>query len=280
MRYYTQIEDSNFEEILNIIEKETEKFVNEVKKVSYVSNNAEIQELLCEESLTQILSIVKALQIPIKEATYENNKSFDLGNLFVNDNTNKNKGRLMQLWITLGSALESLLQVFLAAYLKDYKSSNWGKWQNFKVEEVKEKLLETLNDLKDEGLIYQKQKDSFKKDIKKYLKNKQEITALHDLSLQSLINFYINFFWSEDKKVKEINEKLNFIRENRNCVHSFKSRKIGDWSDLLDSLKFFVTVIIDLRCCIPDVDEVIDLEMQMRREIDRYYIDCYSDFND
>ncbi|WP_183108699.1 hypothetical protein [Thermohalobacter berrensis] len=267
--------DANFTETLKYIDEISNRFVNEIKKVSYVSGDEEIQELLSEQSLNQFLAITYSLNIPINEAKLKDPNFEDLGELFGFNDTLENKARLMQMWISLGSALESLLQIFLGIYLRDYENSGWGKWENFKLQETKENLLRTLNELREKEIISQKQKNTFKKDIKNYLKDKQQTKHLAELILGSLINFYYsNNLWPDDD-ADRIKAKMDFIRENRNCVHSFKERYVGTWEELLDSLKFFTQIMLELLSRLPDVDEILQYEIELKSEIESYYNDYW-----
>ncbi|MBH1941090.1 hypothetical protein I5677_09325 [Mobilitalea sibirica] len=276
MRYALDFQKANLTEILKYINEISNKFINEIEKVSYVSGDEEIQQLLSENSLNQFLAITYSLNIPINEAKINNSDFEELGQLFGFDDTLENKARLMQMWISLGSALESLLQIFLGVYLRDYENSGWGKWDNFKLDETKEDLLKTLNELKEKEIITQKQKDTFKRDIKEYLKSKQETKHLTDLTLGNLINFYhSNNLWSE-KDASEIRDKMDFIRESRNCVHSFKERYVGTWEELLDSLRFFAQVMLELLGRLPDVDDMLQYEMELKAEIEREYYSNYD----
>ena len=57
MRYALAFRDANFTETLKYIDEISNRFVNEIKKVSYVSGDEEIQELLSEQSLNQFLAL-------------------------------------------------------------------------------------------------------------------------------------------------------------------------------------------------------------------------------
>ena len=257
-----QIQEADMKEILEILEKETKNFVDEVSKCAYCSCNDEIQELLSKDSLERFTAITNAIGLPLKGYDYEFNK------LFGTTYDSEYLSRLMQSWITLGSSVECALQIVLAIYLFNYKDSGWGKWEEFNYESVKEQIYKVLNSVGEEDLPKMK-RDSLKKIIKEFLKGKQETTHLEQLNLNSLISFYKVNVWSKDVYTEE----LEIIRQYRNCVHSFKKRDIGEWDRLLDSLKFYCSLLLDLRNMTPDVDDMMQLDIDERAEYERYYSD-------
>jgi len=255
MRIPMQIEEAKMEEVLEILQKEAENYINEASKCAYCSCNTEIQELLSQDSLERFTAITKAIGFPLKDYDYEFSKLFGISD------ENEDLARLMQSWITLGSSVECALQIFLAINLSNYKDSGWGSWEEFNFENVKGELYKALNSIGEENLP-KKKRDSLKKIIKDFLKGKQETTHLEQLNLQSLIGFYkVNVWW-----IDEYTTELQIIRDYRNCVHSFKKRDIGEWDRLLDSLKFYCILLLDLRNMTPDVDDMLQLETELRAE--------------
>ena len=271
MRIPTYIQDAELNEVFNIIDSSAKDFVNEVRKCEYVSQDKEITRLLSETSLNQFLAITSVLKTPYNAMTMKN-LHFDETDLFLDfeENDTEALGYLMQSWITLGSALESLLQIFLAVYLEQYQGSKWGVWENVNLEETKNQLLTLLNSLKDQGLIDQTQKDSLKDKIKKFLKSKSDVSHLESLTLSTLISFYNENIFAEDDK-EPLNSAFHTIREYRNCVHSFRERNVGSWEELLNHLKMFASFIMDRTSCLPDVDDYLQYENEIKREIEGYY---------
>ncbi len=249
MRVPLQIEESNMREILAILEKESDNYVDKASKCAYCSCDDEVQELLSQDSLERFIAITTAIGFPLKDYDYEFNQMFDMYN------ENEGLARLMQAWITLGSSVECALQIFLAIYLLNYKDSGWGKWEEFNYESVKSEIYKALDSVDEQDLAKDKKK-LLKKNIKEYLKTRQETTDIKQLNLQSLIRFYKSNVWWRD----EYTEELEIIREYRNCVHSFKKRDIGEWDRLLESLKFYCTLLLDLRSMTPDVDSMLEQE--------------------
>lgn len=260
MRLPLQIQEADLEEVLEILCKESENFANDAEKCAYASCNEEIQAMLSEDNLNRFRAITKAICFPLKDFDYE------ISRLLGSDDPKEELGRLMQSWITLGSSVEAALQIFLAIHLSNYKDSAWGKWDRFSYETVKSQMFEALNSVPEIDLN-KKNRDSLKKILKDFLKSKQDTTHLEQMNLQSLISFFkIHVWWKDD-----YSEELEVIREFRNCVHAFKSRDIGEWERLLDSLKFYCVLLLDLRSMTPDVDDFFQYEMEARAEYESYY---------
>jgi hypothetical protein len=262
MRIPLQIEESDMKEILGILENEADNYVNQALKCAYCSCNDEIQKLLSQDSLERFIAITKAIRFPLKDYDYEFNKIFGISN------ENEDLARLMQSWITLGSSVECALQIFLAIHLLNYNDSGWGKWEEFNYENVKDEIYKALDSIGESDLAKDKKK-SLKKITKNYLKTRNETTHLEQLNLQSLIRFYkVNVWWKD-----EYTEELEIIRDYRNCVHSFKKRDIGEWDRLLQSLKFYCTLLLDLRSMTPNVDDMLQYEAEIKSEYESYYND-------
>lgn len=58
------------------------------------------------------------------------------------------KGLLIQTWASLGSILESTLQIFLTVYLEDYLKSSWNKWDEKVIVQLDDVIERLDNDLK------------------------------------------------------------------------------------------------------------------------------------
>lgn len=140
MRIPHQINNSNMKETLEILNEITDEYAIDASKCAYCSYNSEIQVLLSEGSLERFRAITKAIGYPLKDYNYE----FYLFN--IGDN-NEELARLMQSWITLGSSLETALQIFLGIYLSDYKNSGWEKWKEFNYETVKDEIYRAIDNV-------------------------------------------------------------------------------------------------------------------------------------
>jgi len=256
-----QIDEANIEELLEIIKKESDGLIQCAIKCVYIDTDNEIHRLLNEETLKRYEAVNKALKLPLKDFDYDFHQV--LGAI----DEIEEMGRLIQCWITLGSAVETSLQIFLSIYLNDYQKSNWGKWEDFNYEEVKTSLYEVINSLESDGHIIKEKAKALKKNLKNHLKGKMEVTSLEDMNLQSLVRF----FQSEISWDDEYIDALNTIRENRNAIHSFKNRTVSGWDDLVFSLKFYCILLLDLQTMMPPFEDVISDMLQ-------YQADCYRDY--
>lgn len=257
-----QIDESSIEELLEIIKKESDGLINEARKCKYVDADDEIHRLLDEENLKRYEAVNTALKFPLQ------NFDYDFHQIIGTIDEVEELGRLMQCWITLGSAVETSIQIFLSIYLNDYQNSNWGKWEDFNHEEVKTSIVELIVQLRDSGHIEMNNSKSLKNDIKDYLKKKKDITSLENVNLQNLIAFFEVVVEWEKCNI----DALNKIRMNRNAIHSFKQRQVDGWDDLVHSLKFYCILLLDLQSMMPPFDDVISDMLQYEREAyDNYY---------
>lgn len=260
MRYPIAIVEAGYVEVLDIIKTETLEYKCKAEKCGYISGNHDIAKLLSDENLNRFVAISNSIIFPLKDVDY------DLITLFGLDNPIEELGRLMQCWITLGSAVESALQIFLAVYLSDYERSGWHKWEIFNSEEVQNDLVVAINDLKVKGCLNKDQANSLKDLIKKELKTRKSLPKLETVMLFDLIEFYRK----EVKLDGESIAKLNMIREYRNCIHAFKARDLGEWEVLLDAMRFFCSLILELQSMMPDADSILS---DMMSGMDSYQSD-------
>ena len=256
MRIPVQIEKADRSELLSLIEEICSEYVNEAQKCAYVSAETEIQNMLSDKSLNQFLAVCKAIAITLKGMDIEYIE------IFGTEDKIDELSRRMQCWIILGSATETALQIFLAIYLADYNNSSWKQWQNFNYEEVKSSFFNILDEAVVNGHIEQQNAKSLKNGIKKQLQSKINMPTIYKLTLKELVNFYNRQVgWD-----KEMIDNLDFIRKNRNCVHSFQEREIGTWEELFSSIKFFCALVSELVAMTPDVDDYLSIEAEMRAE--------------
>jgi DnaJ-domain-containing protein 1 len=261
MRYPKQIQEADFPELIEIIKKEAREYVRIAKNCAHCSCNSDIQNLLSEDSLQQFLAISDAIGLPLKDVNY------DIATLFGFDDSIEEQSRLMQTWITLGSAIEAALQMFLAIYLNDYQNSGWHKWVNYNEEKVKQEIINVINELSQNKHLDAAYAKSLKELVKNELKARRKIPPLNKVMLYDLIEFYrTQVEWDQEK----IN-KLNEIREYRNCIHSFTPREIGNWEQLIDSLKYYCTLLLDLQSMAPDCDDMLAYEAELQAEMESYY---------
>jgi len=268
MRFPKQIQEADFPELLNIIHTESREYIRVAGNCAHCSGNSEIQKLLSDDSLQQFLAISDALFLPLKDVNY------DIATLFGFEDPIEEQSRLMQSWITLGSAIESMLQIFLAIYLNDYENSGWHKWVNFNESAVKQEIIYSLDQLATNGALEAAHVKSLKKLVKEELKTRRDIPPLNKIMLFDLIEFYRTEVKWEQEKI----DKLNSIREHRNCIHAFIPRQIGEWDELIEALRFYCSLLLDLQSMAPDCDDMLAYEAELDAEIEGYYSSYYPGY--
>ena len=97
----------------------------------------------------------------IKEGNYYESEDVDC----------KNQSALkLNSWILLGSLTETVLQMFLAFYIDDYRKTKWQQWDDFEKEKVQAPLFACIQHLVDENNLDSKQAKSIKMAIKETIK--------------------------------------------------------------------------------------------------------------
>ena len=71
--------------------------------------------------------------------------------------------RLMTCWITLGSAIESSLQIFLTIFKHNYYDNPANKWCDFDKEFVESSILTCIDEMGNNNILRNKQKRQLKK---------------------------------------------------------------------------------------------------------------------
>ncbi|CEY35381.1 Uncharacterised protein [Streptococcus pneumoniae] len=211
----------------------------------------EVGELLSEETIQRYKGLALSLQLP-----YTNYKAHaDTGTLEMLE-----QGLLVQSWSSLGSLLESTLQMFLAFYYRFYKDSNWNTWNEESIKQIEEKLMGEFKDsleqiVKDNAAKGKKGltnpiKKSFLSKAKYILKQKEKLPSIEKITLSDLLDFY----FSEDiiKDGEYTKEDLQKVRDYRNAIHTFQKRIIGTWDEFNDYLKYVILLIIEILYRLPD----------------------------
>lgn len=265
MLYPTEIRDAKLEHILGIMNVEVDRYKEEAIICAHCSFDSEVQTLLDETNLDRFVAVSRAIQLSLKGI------DFDVAMLFGLEDKIDEVGRLIQAWITLGSVIETSLQIFLAVYLYDYERSGWHKWIAFDEETVKEKLVKQVDELEVQGQLDKKQAGTLKDLFKKELKARRNIPKVEKIMLTDLIAFYKKQEILDGDFIKQ----LEFIRDKRNCIHSFQKRSIGYWHELLESLKFYCYLLITLRSMMPDCSDLLSIEAAHNSEMASYYGDYY-----
>lgn len=109
---------------------------------------------------------------------------------------------LVQSWPSLGSLLESTLQLFLAFYYRFYINSEWNKWNKEAIDQIKGILngsfkqnLEDIvnrNESSSEKGLTNNIKNSFLTKVKEILKQKSDLPKIEKITLSDLIDFYFS----------------------------------------------------------------------------------------
>ncbi|MEH7489238.1 hypothetical protein [Priestia megaterium] len=244
------------EETLKWIEKISFHMAREIDLLKrYEPEHTEvIGELLNEETIKRFKGLVLSLKFP-----YLNYKSYS-------DSSTQEmveQGLLVQSWSSLGSLLESTLQMFLAFYYRFYIKSEWYKWEEEAVNQIREVLTgsfkESLEDIVKQNETNDKKgltnavKKSFIDKAKEILRQKSSLPKIERITLSDLIDFYFS------ENVLESNdygkEDLQKIRDYRNAIHAFQKRIIGSWDEYNNYLKAVIMLTIDILYRLPDIPD-------------------------
>lgn len=243
------------EETLDWVEKFSNQLADEIKLLKRYEQEypEEVENLLNERTFERYKGTAFSLRVP-----YEKYKE-----LPDSDSHSKHileQGLLVQSWSTLGSHLESTLQMFLSFYYRFYVISKWNIWEEKAIDQISEVLTgsfkNTLNTIIEnnntgEGLTNEIKK-SFINKAKDILKSKRNLPKIERITLSDLIAFYF------DKGVVEGNEysqeDFDKIRDYRNAIHAFQERTIGSWEDYNNYIKTVITLIIDMLYRLPEIE--------------------------
>lgn len=227
----------------------------EVLKDLEMNYSAEVNELLSSETLQRYKSNVKALKFPYR------NYISELGEAPFEE------GFLIQSWSSMGSILESTLQMFLAIYYRDYINSRDNLWDENVIEKIKEtikvdvnnslKELVADNDIKFSG----EDRKSFIKKIERIINEKKILVPIEKLTLEPLIAFYVSNNIIATGNYSEV--ELRLIRDNRNSIHSFQKREIGNWDELNYYGKVLLMLLMDIHYRLPDLPDEIPLSTEL-----------------
>ncbi|MGC7812034.1 hypothetical protein [Bacillus paranthracis] len=243
------------EETLEWMVKFSSQLANEIDflKEFEAEYAKEIEELLSEETIQRYKGLALSLQLPY--TNYKNHT--DAGTLEM-----LKQGLLVQSWSSLGSLLESTLQMFLAFYYRFYKDSTWNTWNEESIKQIEEKLTGEFKDSLDQIVkdniakggkgLTNPIKKSFLKKVKYILQQKKELPSIEKITLSDLLDFY----FSEDiiKDGEYTKEDLQKIRDYRNAIHTFQKRIIGTWDEFNNYLKLVILLIIEISYRLPDPD--------------------------
>lgn len=226
------------------------------EKVRIVSNNfadvmletvsfspiKEAVDLISKESLQRLCLLADQLASQIKDGYYYQTEDAE--------NNIQNASKLTS-WIILGSLTETVLQMFLAFYIEDYKKTQWQQWVDFPAATVKERINVTISQLVEDGVIESNQGKSLKEAIKDNIKRHCVEHSVQRVMLDEIIQFYIAQELLDEDEI----QYLRIIQSNRNGIHSFESRTIGTWSDLQYATRFWCYLLEWILNRLPDIPD-------------------------
>lgn len=189
------------------------------------SPNVESRSLISKEGMIRFESLTEVLAKIIESGEYYADED-----LFRNQSALKLNG-----WIVLGSLTETTLQIFLAFYMDDYKRSNWKQWDAFQAEPVKRLISQSIQDMVKNGYLDQSQAKSLKCAVNDKIKKHTREHKVEKIMLDELVQFYSELNLLDNDDIQE----LKTIQSNRNGIHSFQDRDLGDWTELKHSTRFF-----------------------------------------
>lgn len=242
-------------ETLNYIDELACTFAEQVGilKELEITYSSQVNELLSSQTFVRYKSNAKALKYPYKNY------------LAQKEAVELNEGFLIQSWSSMGSILESTLQMFLAFYYRDYIKSDTNIWRDEVITKIKHIIKNDWNKhlqalvMDSEVNFKGKDRVSFLKKIDKIIEDKK-LPAIEKMTLEPLIAFY---FSNEIIVPKEYSdEELRRIRDYRNSIHSFQKREIGGWKELNQYGKVLLMFLIDMYNRLPDVPDEVPLTIE------------------
>lgn len=234
--------DYDWTELSKFLMESSHRFAEGMLNTVQFSPNSESKELISSQCMKRFESIVGILANIIKD-----------GDCYACEALYGEEQNALKLnsWVLLGSLTETVLQMFLAFYIDDYKKTQWEQWIAFEKEKVQNPLFECITKLTDEGSLDLQQAKSIKNAIKDKIKEHTKEHSVQKVMLDELIQLYqfLELF-SED----EISYLRN-IQANRNGIHSFQQRELGNWNDLQYSVRFFCYLLDWVSYNLPDIPD-------------------------
>lgn len=227
--------------LAEIVRKESKNFSNMMLQTVSYSLDKEAIELISNDSMKRfcILSEKMASELDSIIDEYD-----PLENNYQNTS-------LLTSWIILGSLTETVLQIFLAFYISDYKDSQWKQWTNFKKEEVNNKIYSSIKELIDKKIIDNEQGKSLKNAIKSTIKKHCTEHPVQRIMLDELIQFYKEQELLDNDEIK----LLRKIQSNRNGIHSFENRTLDGFEEIILAVKFWCYLLEWILLRLPDIPD-------------------------
>lgn len=239
---WDEIKDCEWEQLGEKIIGVSTRFKEDMLEIVLNSPDREIQELINEETLNRFTALSCTMGKNLKLGMDFERESVDNKT----DNTYK-----LNAWILLGSLTECALQIFLAFYIDDYRKSKWKQWEDLDVDNVKNPIINTINTLVKEGTLTLSQGKSLKKSIKEKIREHTEEHQVQKVMFDEIIQFYSSM------KIMDADE-INYLKQiqsNRNGIHSFENRTVGDWRDLRNCVVFWCYLLSWILHRLPEVPD-------------------------
>lgn len=234
--------DCGWEDLATKVKLCSERYAQKMLETVAFSPEAEAIELISSESMSRFCLLAEQLANQIEEGYYYQYEDID---------HIQNATKLVS-WIILGSLTESALQAFLAFYISDYKEAQWQQWTSFPAEEVRQKINETIEQMIADSIIDKKQGKSLKDATKDCIKKHTIEHPVQRVMLDEIIQFYVSQNLLDDEEVMY----LKTIQSNQNGIHSFESRKIGNWDNLQYSVRFWCYLLEWILFHLPDIPDL------------------------
>lgn len=234
--------DCGWEDLSQLIVSTCNRFTDIMLKTTEINPNIESTKMISTRCMSRFGNIVTILADIVKQGIYYSYEDI------IEDSQNALK---LNGWILLGTLTETILQMFLAFYIDDYESVNWQQWQNFEVLKVQKPIMEYINGMVAEKLLSVEQADSLKKAIKKKIREHTEEHPVQTIMFDELIQLYRYLKLFDEDEIFY----LETIKSNRNGIHSFKERSIGNWNDFQYSFRFFCYLMEWVMNRLPDLPD-------------------------
>lgn len=234
--------DYGWDDLSRVLRTTCDLFIETMLETTSISPNAESQNLITRECMDRFGSITGVLADLIRDGEYYQYEDLS------DDSNNAIK---LNGWILLGSLTETTLQMFLAFYLDDYKNTKWQQWENFRIEQVQKPIIGFIQKLVDEGNLEALHARSLKDAIRDTIKKHTKEHPVQKIMLDELIQLFIALDLFKEDEV----EYLKTIQSNRNGIHSFQSRTIGNWADLQYCTRFFCYLMDWVLFHLPDIPD-------------------------
>ena len=234
--------DYGWEDLSELLVNTCHKFTEIMLNTTEISPNAESRELITSNCMERFEGIAGILADIIKDGLYYAYEDLE------GETENALK---LNAWILLGSLTETTLQMFLAFYIDDYKNAKWKQWEEFETEEVKTPIFECIQKLVENSILESKQAKSLKEAIKEKIKEHTKEHQVQKVMLDELIQLYQHLDLMTDEEISY----LKGIQSNRNGIHSFQHREMGNWNDLQFSVRFFCYLLEWVLNHLPDIPD-------------------------